>query len=110
MNTTRIVRTLPAMYVGELDVLPIRFGLALDPGESIAGTPEVTCVAYSGLDAAAPSRLIGPPVVDGTNVLQRFKAEIPKVTYLVSCTATISPSGRTVVAAAHLPVRRAGLE
>lgn len=106
----RIVRTLPVMYVGENKVIPFRIGVAMEPGEAIVGQPVTTCVAYSGVDGSPAGRLVGPPVVDGTSVLQRFVPTLPKVTYLIKCEVTISPSGEKIVAAAYLPVRNAGQE
>lgn len=103
------------MDLDEVDDIPFDFTADIVDGETISGTPVITCVAISGEDADAQDMVTGSPLigdiadgvfteaVDGTVVLQRFTAQVRDVVYAVRCVVTLS-SGRKLTAAGELPV------
>ena len=114
--TTRTAQPQPAMDLNEVDDIPFHFTADMVPGETITGTPAVTCEVITGTDATPQAMVTGSPQIGtlssagvftpsaaGGVVLQRFTAQVRNVNYAVRCVATLS-SGRKLTAAGELPV------
>ncbi len=74
--------------------------------EDILATVEVTIEPRQGADTAAAAMLVGQPLVARSYALQRLRAGVPGVTYLLRAVGTLAPSGRQVVATAFVKTER----
>lgn len=114
--TLRTAQVQSAMDLAEIDDIPFDFSADIITGETISGTPAVTCERISGAADATPQNMVtGAPLVgdisggifttnaSGKVVLQRFTAQVRDVNYAVRCVITLS-SGRKLTAAGELPV------
>lgn len=81
------------------------FSDELDEGESIT-IAVVTCSLLSGVDASPSSVLDGSHAIDGQEVRQFFHLGVDGASYCMDCVTTLN-SGRIIVRAATLPVRKA---
>jgi len=63
-----------------------------------------TCVASTGADASAATRLTGAPTNSGTQSTQTFANGLPGVKYIVACVATMS-DGSKLELYSHVPCR-----
>lgn len=95
----------PAKDAAEEIVCTFDFAPELD----VEGISEAVCAVdvESGDDPAPASILEGSPTISGGSVLQRVIAGVDGTSYTLRCRATLSPTGRVLVLAAVLPVRRA---
>ena len=87
--------------IGPIDIderKPVVFPFARALGSATIGTCVVTCEAVSGVDAAASTRLIGEPVIAGSNVTQWVAGCLVGVTYKLRAKATDSAGGVHVCA------------
>lgn len=111
-GSTRIVRAgrktptwLTALDVSEVDDIYFDFlpvlGSPIDPIVSV----ECTCEARVGTDPAAAAMRVSPAVASADAAVQRIRAGVVGVTYLLRCQATLA-SGRSPVAAAFMKVVR----
>lgn len=98
-NTVRPPEVWLPLDVDEADFVAFDFTDMLVDGESIAGTPTITCEAVTGTDADASSRPSGAPIVDGAVVKQLMAGVVDGVDYLVRCKATLAPAPRVLVLA-----------
>lgn len=97
----------PAKDPDEILVATFDFSEEIAVDETI-DTATVTCTVLSGVDgdpvAVVDSAL---PVIDGASVLQRLTAGVAGASYHLRCTVDLIPTGRVLVLAATLPIRRA---
>lgn len=92
------------------EAVPLVFDYTdMAPGDSISGTPVVTCEVSAGVDADPASRRSGAPTVNGLQVVQLMDNCQAGATYLVRCKAVMS-SGVTLVQAILLPCIKVGAE
>lgn len=90
----------------EVFVCTFDFSAAIEDPEQIS-SGEVSCALSSGSDPAPAAVLSGAAVVSGSSVLQTLQGGVPGASYTLRCVATFGPSGRHLVLAATLPIRRA---
>ena len=110
-SSLRIVRAgrstptyLAPLDVDEIDDIHFDFKPALVGVEPVLAVA-VTCEARVGVDAAAAAMRVGDPVFGADAAVQRIRAGLVDVIYLVRATATLA-TGRKVTASAFLPVAR----
>ena len=86
----------------EVDYLPFDFGREMTPGEVIVSV-EMSVQVSRGVDPDSAAMLAGLPARSGGTVTQRIAGGVSGAVYTLRCKATTS-TGRTLVAAASLPV------
>ena len=93
---------LDPLHAGEVDDIPFEFELGT--GETITGSPVMSCTVYRGGPDATPAALLsGAATVSGNVVTQRVSGGVAGTVYTVLCRVTTS-AGRVLAVAAHLPV------
>ncbi len=103
-NDTREPKLLAAMLVGEKRDITWPCAPALNAGESVA-SQVVTCVRDRGAaDSTPAARIATPAQLIGTDVVQRFSADVADVWYLLTCEVTTT-SGRELIGQGLLYVR-----
>lgn len=103
-NDNREPKLLPAMLQGEKRDITWPCAPALNAGESVA-SQVVSCVRDRGAADSTPSaRIATPAQVIGTDVVQRFSADVGDVWYVISCEVTTT-SGRELIGQGLLYVR-----
>lgn len=80
----------------EIKVVRAPFGdelVAQGSGLTLAAAHATTVKVLSGTDANAAQLIVGDPVIDGTDVLQRIKGRLDGVAYRLKFKATDSAGG-----------------
>lgn len=101
----------PAEPVTPVDVdetVPLLFDFSdMAAGDTISGTPVITCDLLAGEDSDPTSRLSGAPQISGLRVAQVVATLQKGATYLVRCKATMA-SGLKHVQAMEVPCVKVG--
>lgn len=81
---------------GEVHDIPFRFGREMAPGETIA-TVTVQCISVGDVADPSPEACVADAhELQGSIVVQRFRALVTGARYIVAVTATLS-SGRVFI-------------
>ena len=97
--------TAPLGPIDPLEVKTIAFDFVPDLAGAAVLQVVLECTAASGTDAAAPTRLLGLPVLTADAVIQRIGTCSTGVTYMLRCIVTDS-AGLVHVQTAVLPCAR----
>jgi hypothetical protein len=96
----------PAKDPEEVLVCTFDFAAAIDDGEAIS-IAIVSSALEAGADPTPAAVLSGTPSISGGSVLQALQSGVVGASYAIRCVATLGPTGRVLVLAATLPIRRA---
>lgn len=75
----------------------------LAAGETISGTPVVTCTVWSGVDASPSNVVSGTASVSGTKAVQTLTGGIAGVIYKLVC-VVVTSLGQTLTLTGYLAV------
>ena len=108
MATTLLRTAEPVQPVDVDEIVPLLFDFSdMAAGDSISGSPALTCEVIAGTDASASSRLVGSAQISGLQVAQNIGGLQQGATYVVRCVATMA-SGLRYAQAIEVPCTRLG--
>lgn len=87
---------------GETEVFTFDFVNWLN-GDSITGTPTMTCAVKTGTDPDAADMISGGAIIQGTKISQLIRDGLDGNEYEITCTFS-TDGGQTLKGAALLPV------